>query len=418
MTKSSQKKPTHRRFNVRATVRRRSGKSGDARRVGRLFGLRANRERLWDNQLVDIAAGEVVAVVGPSGAGKSVLLRSVARHVADAVVLDAGKPARSGKPAVRFVGSGPLSERLEILSRCGLAEAAVLAGRASELSAGQQWRLALARALHQGRSRGPGMLVVADEFASGLDATTAAVLARQVRSLINPSSPGAPALLLATPRSDLLHQLRPDRTIVKPLGERPRMLGRFRRLFASGEPPWGRFRISRGRIADYDALSRWHYLAGRPATHKRVWVVRTSRRAPESPEIAAVMVVSPPTMRCRGRNAALPGRYTGPDNRKALALLNAEIECVSRVVVHPMYRGCSLATALVRHALATAATPLVEALAVMGGIHPLFTRAGMAHVGRFKGSRRYHYFLAPRLPAPLCGDPSPAGEDMELAPHA
>ncbi|MGC9454820.1 MAG: hypothetical protein ACP5HU_08130 [Phycisphaerae bacterium] len=413
-------KTTHRanrrRFRVRASIRRRVGTGGDARRIGRLFGLRAGSERLWDNLPVEMAGGEIVAVVGPSGAGKSVLLRAVVRRMPDAVVLDAAA-ARSDTPAVEFVGSGPLGDRLALLSRCGLAEAAVLARRARELSAGQQWRLALAEALNQARLRGPGTPVVADEFASGLDATTAAVLARQVRSLITPASPAAPALLLATPRSELLSLLRPDRTIVKPLGGKPRVLCRWRSLRYSPEPPWGRFGISRGRIADYDALSRWHYLAGRPATHKRVWVVRTSRRRPESPAVAAVMVVSPPTKRCRGRNAALPGRYTGPDSRRALALLNAEIECVSRVVVHPMYRGCGLAVALVRHALATADTPLVEALAVMGGVHPLFVKAGMTHFGRFAGSRRYHYFLAHRLPAPLCGSQPPAGEDLELAPH-
>ena len=43
----------------------------------------------------------------------------------------------------------------------------------------------------------------------------------------------------------------------------------------------------------------------------------------------------------------------------------------------PTYRGSGLAERLVRHALATAETPFVEALAAMGRVHPFLERAGM-----------------------------------------
>jgi ABC-type ATPase with predicted acetyltransferase domain len=226
------------RIRVSAAVRRRIGRTGDSRRVARLFGLRAGRERVWDDMTLEIVPGQLVAVVGPSGAGKSVLLRRVVRRTARAVVLRADGPARSGRSALEFVGGGPLERRLEVLSRCGLAEAAALVRPARELSAGQQWRLALAKALHGARRRGQPALVVADEFASGLDATTAAVLARQVRTLVRTGRPSAPALLLATPRAELLGSLRPDRTVVKPLAEPPRVLRGWRAAAPSTEPPW------------------------------------------------------------------------------------------------------------------------------------------------------------------------------------
>jgi hypothetical protein len=54
-----------------------------------------------------------------------------------------------------------------------------------------------------------------------------------------------------------------------------------------------------------------------------------------------------------------------------------ELRCISRVVVHPRYRGLGLAVRLVRAALASAATPLTEAYAVMGRVHPFFEKAGM-----------------------------------------
>jgi GNAT superfamily N-acetyltransferase len=98
---------------------------------------------------------------------------------------------------------------------------------------------------------------------------------------------------------------------------------------------------------------------------------------------------------CRARNLATAGRFAGPDRRAAVARLNAEIECISRVVVHPMFRGAGLAVRLVRHVLATAPVRYVEALAAMGAIHPFFASAGMADHGRHAGRRsEYSYYLA------------------------
>jgi GNAT superfamily N-acetyltransferase len=124
------------------------------------------------------------------------------------------------------------------------------------------------------------------------------------------------------------------------------------------------------------------------------------------PAIAGLLVVSPPALNCRGRNVATGGRYVTPvdGRRQAACRLNREIECISRVIVHPLYRGLGLARRLVRHALATAETPHVEALAAMGKLHPLFERAGMSLVGLFRGrSQYYRYYLAvaDRRPGPL-----------------
>ena len=96
---------------------------------------------------------------------------------------------------------------------------------------------------------------------------------------------------------------------------------------------------------------------------------------------------------------ATGGRYGGPDRRAAAALLNAEVEAISRVIVHPVYRGCGLAVRLIRHALMHAETPMVEALAAMGAVHPLFEKAGMKYAGRFRGNLEYAYYICPRFPA-------------------
>lgn len=94
--------------------------------------------------------------------------------------------------------------------------------------------------------------------------------------------------------------------------------------------------------------------------------------------VVGVLVESMPLLRCRQRDAALGGRYGSIGcARQRAKLINAELRCISRVVVHPQFRGLGLAVRLVKHALATATTPLTEALAAMGRVHPFFEKAGM-----------------------------------------
>ena len=387
---------------------------GDAAAVASMFGLAGKAETLYEGLRLAVSPGEVVAVVGPSGAGKSCLLRAIASAVPEAVALDLAAVAEDDRPAIACLDDGaswqrllerlcagrqatpprdgacPLAERMEVLARCGLAEASAMLTPGRMLSGGQTYRLALARAVWlAARARQPRLLL-ADEFGAVLDDATAGVLAAQAGKL---AVRYGLAMIISTPRAALAAALGPARTVVKGLG-RPAVVV----AGGTGRPPASpRWRVVRGSIADYRALGRFHYLAGPPAAHKRVWTVRVPRaaRTPGGPEVAAVLVVSPPVLRCRGRNVATAGRYLGRNRRRAARRLNAEIECISRVVVHPIYRGCGLAVRLVRAALRRASTPLVEALAAMGAVHPFFELAGMTCHGQFGQGRGYRYYLAP-----------------------
>ncbi len=295
-----------------------------------------------------------------------------------------------------------------------------------QLSGGQGFRLALARALWKARRRWlrhrqPTLLII-DEFSSSMDCLTAAVLCRQIRAVVSHWPVG---VLLATPRVELLEPLGPDRVIVKPLGRPPEVVDglSYRRRAGWGTKKQSRRRvrvdssmsdprrwpIRRGSIQEYRALGGFHYIAGPPAAHKRVYVIRAPRSVSRwgGPDVAAVLVISPPLMHCRARNIATGGRYSGPraGRKEAIRLLNAEVESISRVVVHPQVRGCGLSVRLVRHALRSAATPVVEALATMGRVHPFFKLAGMeewiiafgppgrGRAGRARKVYPYNYYL-------------------------
>ena len=150
--------------------------------------------------------------------------------------------------------------------------------------------------------------------------------------------------------------------------------------------------LREGAASDYRQLAAFHYLRHEPVTATRVFVLidqapTVAERfgyAGERQRIVAVLVESLPALSCTLRDEATGGRYRGWRDRRAVArLLNAEVRCISRVVVHPQWRGLGLAVRLVRHALATMTTPYTEALAAMGRVHPFFKLAGMTECRRW-----------------------------------
>ncbi len=150
---------------------------------------------------------------------------------------------------------------------------------------------------------------------------------------------------------------------------------------------WDGIQLRTGTAQDFAALAGHHYRAARPATMMRVFALhdpapavadRFYGRADPNGRAVAVLVESLPALSCLLRDAALGGRYNALPARQRARLLNAEVRCISRVIVDPRYRGLGLAVRLVRHALATATTPYTEALAAMGTASPFFEKAGMS----------------------------------------
>ncbi len=138
----------------------------------------------------------------------------------------------------------------------------------------------------------------------------------------------------------------------------------------------GQFQITRGSAADYSELARFHYRPGRPATWAGIWIIQYETR------LIAVGVLSYPTINSNARDAALDlHRLTRPARPARLAFINANIRTISRVIVHPQFRGLGLASRLVQRICHDCPTRWTEACAAMARIHPFFEKGGMTRLG-------------------------------------
>lgn len=109
--------------------------------------------------------------------------------------------------------------------------------------------------------------------------------------------------------------------------------------------------------------------------------------------IAICVFTSPAlSLSLRNRFFGLTGRWS----RTAFRTLNRQLVALSRVVVHPVYRGAGIAARFVRRSCECCGFPWVEALAEMGHVNPFFEKAGFVRVGvtpRREHSRRRHAAL-------------------------
>ena len=185
-----------------------------------MFGLTLDRltEQCFKHACrLEIDAGDIVCLTGPSGAGKSVLLNELQKAVPAGERINLAEiPLPADRTLIdcisaggRLKGDADLMASLRFLSVAGLNDCFCILNQPANLSAGQQYRFRLAMALATGKK-----FVFADEFCSGLDSVTAAVISYRLRKFAKRTGM---TFILASSRDDILIDLAPDVMVVKQL---------------------------------------------------------------------------------------------------------------------------------------------------------------------------------------------------------
>lgn len=179
------------------------------------IGVEQGRHEIVSDWELPLEPGQLVCFVGDSGSGKSSLLRATARQLTGVVDI---QQVELEEVALIDALPLPFAESLNLLSSCGLSEAQLILRRPAELSEGQRYRFRMARAIAEQPA-----WVLADEFTSALDRTTAKVIAFNVRRLCDRLGIG---FLTATTHEDVLDDLQPDLCAICRLGSQPELIQR------------------------------------------------------------------------------------------------------------------------------------------------------------------------------------------------
>ncbi len=178
-----------------------------------LFGVRIPRlkeRRLTHKHTLRIGNGQICFIGGYSGTGKSLLLNGLWDQIApeDRIRLEEIE-LEDDKPVIDCLMPGEESvwRITHQLGKAGLSDVFAMLNTPARLSAGQQWRYRLAKAIDSGRR-----WIFVDEFANALDRITACVIAIKLRKLATETGR---IFVLASCNEDVMGELRPDVIIIK-----------------------------------------------------------------------------------------------------------------------------------------------------------------------------------------------------------
>lgn len=104
----------------------------------------------------------------------------------------------------------------------------------------------------------------------------------------------------------------------------------------------------------------------------------------DDPVGICVFIAPPKTLAQRNRFFGRSGRW----DRTTLRTLNRQLVTLSRVVLHPTFRGAGIAHRFVRRCCELCPYPWIETLTQMGHINPFFERAGFLRLGTSTATSR------------------------------
>ena len=328
-------------------------------KVAESFGLGISDEHvhtLYDDFELRLTDGDIVYITGDSGSGKSVLLEAIRKDLKDEAVSIHDLPEPGDKPIIDTVGS-TFNDAIKTLSRVGLNDAYLFLRPYHELSEGQRYRYRLAQLIDTGKKTW-----ICDEFLSKLDRTTARIVAYNIQKQARRSNA---TLIVATAHNDLAEDLTPSITVTKGWGAELNV------TYQTHEPrPCSiqtEISITEADKEHYKQLSYLHYRGTRVTAPLKYFKLTRGR------ELVGVIVYTYPSIRVAGRKAAV-GYIPDIDE------INRDWALISRVIIHPKYRGIGLGTRIIAETLPLVDRKHVELIAVMAQYNPFAEKAGMTPV--------------------------------------
>lgn len=282
---------------------------------------------------------EVLYITGESGSGKSLILNTAftetnidEKEFANTQLIEMGEY---------------VDDTLRVLNMLGIGDAALFTLYPNQLSDSQRSRARIAKMVIDGNKE-----IVLDEFLSTLDRTTAKSVAYNVQKVMR--SLGI-RLIVATAHNDLKEYLKPD-IIIK----------------------------GRAFPSDFDV---------------QIYSTDDYVNNPIIEDIVIESVDKEAYRKERLGEIHYKGKYSGGKQEYFFAYLKGEVvgllvtnnligsdtRRISRVVVHPTFRGVGIAQELIRYCIKESKVKM-DTLAAMAKYNPVFERAGMIRVDDVKVS--------------------------------
>jgi len=344
--------------------------------VAEAFGLGIDDEKtfsIYEDFSLEYKTDDVILITGDSGSGKSWILNNHFKNLKSSMSVDELE-IDDDEVVVEGVGKD-LNDALYKLNIAGLGDAFLYLRKYNQLSDGQKYRYKVAKFIDKNAD-----IWIFDEFCATLDRVTAKVVAFNLQKIARRLNK---MVICATTHEDLLDSLKPNVHIFKGY-ESDAVLRRYK-LESFSESLYPEFyndiKIELGELDDYNKLKRFHYRQAGLGAVKAVY------KMTYKDDVIGVIVITYPHLNLRGRNVYCNNRY-GKMSKENCTAINERFECISRIVIHPKFRGIGLSKKLLNKYFEMTDCDYIETLAVMANYNPFFEKAGMTRMSIKEDEKR------------------------------